>query len=71
MSNNLKILDLTILSPDCSGGGSTEEVEAAANVSRFSHFIAGIKIEMTISSITHMGARIDINENGQGEQGVN
>ena len=58
MSNNLKILDLTILSPDCSGGGSTEEVEAAANVavvSRFSHFIAGIKIEMTISSITHMG----------------
>ena len=55
MSNNLKILDLTILSPDCGGGGSTEEVEAAANVavvSRFSHLI---KIEMTISSITHNG----------------
>ena len=67
MRNNLKILDLTVLSPDC-GGGWTEEGGEAANVtavSRFFQFIAAaIKFCHFINHTLHIWARIDINENG-------
>ena len=56
MRNNLKILDLTVLSPDC-GGGWTEEGGEAPNVTVVSRFFqliaAAITSNFAISSITH------------------